>query len=322
MPTMHAAQIHSYGAPEVIRVGQVPLPQPKPGQVLVRVRATSVNGGETWMRAGRLRLMSGSRFPKGLGIDLAGEITGLGAGVTDMAVGDRVWGSLDSKKMVLTQAAVGTAAEYVAVDVRRVAPLPQGTQYADAIALLAGTTALTALRDKARIQPGERLLVRGGTGGVGYVGVELGHAFGAHVTTLVSAANIDVAEGLGADVALDYRSVGPDDLGRFDVIFDTVGTRMNDYRKLLAPGGRMVSIMAAPPLRGFATILASLVHGGRRIRAFSGNPTRALINDYAQYVEDGRLHALIAGTYELDDTAGAHQSVESGGRPGKRIITP
>ncbi|GAB3562294.1 NAD(P)-dependent alcohol dehydrogenase [Spelaeicoccus albus] len=322
MTTMRVAQLHGYGPPDMIKIGTAPVPRPKAGQVLVRVRATTVNGGEVWMRAGRLRLMSGSRFPKGLGIDVAGEVAELGDGVTDMTVGERVWGSLDSKKMVLSQAAAGATAEYVAVDAARLAPMPDGATFDGAAALLVGITAFTALRDKARVRPGERLLVRGGTGGVGYVGVELGRAFGARVTTLVSAANLEVAGELGADVALDYRSIGPDDLGRFDVIFDTVGTRMNDYRRLLAPGGRMVSIMVNPPLRGFAAVLASVIHGGRRIRAFSGNPTRALLIDYARYIESGQLRPLIADTYRLEQTAAAHEAIESGGRPGKHVILP
>lgn len=203
----------------------------------------------------------------------------------------------------------------------RVATLPDGVTYGNAVALLAGSTALTALRDKAHLRPGERLLVRGGTGGVGYVGLQLGHAFGAHVTTPVSARNIDTARQYGADVALDYRTTRPEYLGEFDVIFDTVGTRMNAYRQHLARGGRMVSITVVPPLRALATIIGSTVHGSRRIRIFSGNPDRHLLEDYAGYIRNGDLRALIAGTHPLEDLAAAHRAAERGGGYGKRIIT-
>lgn len=330
MTAMRAAQLRQYGSPDVIQIGTAPIPRPRPGQALVRVRATTVNGGEVWLRTGGLRLMAGSRFPKGLGIDFAGEIVELGdvagksaaSAAAGVSVGDRVWGSVDSRMMVLSGAAVGTTAEYVAVDLGRIAPLPKGATFEGAAALMAGTTAFTALRDKAYLRPGERLLIRGGTGGVGYVGVELGHAIGAHVTALVSAANIDAARQIGADVALDYRAVGPGDLGRFDVIFDTVGTRMNEYRRLLTPAGRMVAIMARPLPAGLAAILASSIHGGRRIRFFSGNPRRALLEDYATFIASGRLTPLVAGTYDLDDTSAAHEAAERGGRPGKHVILP
>jgi len=319
--TMRAAQFHSYGPPEVITTGTAPIPEPAAGDVQVRVGATTVNGGELMFRAGRLRLLSRSRFPKGLGIDFAGQVSAIGADVHDVRVGDRVWGVLDSRKTTLRQSPVGAAADYLVVAASRVATLPDGVAYGDAVALLAGSTALTALRDKAHLRSGERLLLRGGTGGVGYVGLQLGHAFGAHVTTLVSARNIDTARQYGADVALDYRTTRPEDLGEFDVIFDTVGTRMNAYRQHLARGGRMVSITVVPPLRALATIIGSTVHGSRRIRIFSGNPDRHLLENYAGYIRNGDLRALIAGTYPLEDLAGAHRAAERGGGHGKRIIT-
>lgn len=320
MPTMRAAQVHRYGDPHVIRVQPVSVPEPTAGQVLVRVHATTVNGGEVAMRAGRLRLLSGRRFPKGLGIDFAGEIAALGPKVTDVALGDRVWGVLDAMRNTITQAPLGAAAEYLVVDASRTAPLPPESSFADAVALLTGTTALTALRDKAHLQPGERLLVRGGTGGVGNVGVQLGHAFGAHVTTLVSASNLDTARRLGADVVLDYATTRPAELETFDVILDTVGSDMHAYWNRLSPRGRMVAISFDPPLRGLAMILASAVHGRRRIRTFSGNPSRTLLEDYARYLVDGTLHPLIAGTHALDELDAAHEAVEAGGQAGKHII--
>ncbi len=322
MPTMRAAQFHRYGGPEVITTTTVPVPRPGRGQVLVRVRATSVNGGEVAFRAGRLRLISGRQFPRGLGMDFAGEVAEVGPGVRGTAAGDRVWGVLDSKRVLLSRAPVGAAAEFLAVDAERTARLPAGLDFGDAVALLAGSTALTALRDKAGLEQGERLLVRGGTGGVGHVGVQLGRAMGAHVTTLVSARNVGTARELGADRALDYATTGPADLDEFDVVLDTVGSRMADYRGLLAPGGRMVTLTVDPPLRAVGAILASTVHGRRRIRTFSGNPTRALLTDNAARIESDGITALVAGTYPLEEVARAHAALEGGGAPGKHVVLP
>lgn len=317
---MRAAQYHRYGDPSVIGVHEVPVPVPARGEVLVRVGATTVNGGELAGRAGSLRLLSGRRFPKGLGLDFAGEVEALGAGVADVAVGDRVWGLLDPLRTTLAQRPTGAAAEHLVVPAGRTAPVPDGLSLVDAAALLTGTTALTALRDQAHLQAGERLLVRGGTGGVGYVALQLGRALGAHVTTLVSARNADVARRLGADVALDRATTAARDLGEFDVIVDVVGSRLHSYYRHISASGRMVAVALDPPLRGLALALASTVHGSRRIRVFSGNPTRTLLRDYARFVADGHLEALVARTHALEETGDAHRAVEAGGVPGKHVI--
>lgn len=317
---MRAAQFDSYGAADVIRIATVPVPVPGAGHVLVRVRATSVNGGELLFRAGRLRLLSGRRFPKGLNIDFAGEIAALGPEVADARVGDRVWGALESARMLRLQSPIGSAADYLVVAADRTAPMPTRLDFGESVALLAGTAALPPLRDIARVRQGERVLVRGGTGGVGFVAVQLAHALGARVTTLVSAANIPTALDLGAEIALDYRVVGPADLGDFDVVFDTVGTDMAAYRRLLAPGGRMVTIALMPPLRALAAVAASVVHGSRRVRFFKGSPRRALLVDYADLVDRHGIRALIAATYPLEQLAAAHVALERGGVSGKHVI--
>lgn len=253
-------------------------------------------------------------------MDFTGVVSAVGVGVTEPVVGARVWGLLDHIKLLRSQSPVGSAAEYLVVSADRVAELPAALSFIDAAALMAGTTALTALRDRAHLQPGERLLVRGGTGGVGYVGVQLGRAFGAHTTALVSASAIGTALELGADVALDYRATAPAQLGTFDVIFDTVGSDMGAYRRLLSPTGRMVTITFAPMLGGVATVALSVVHGRRRIRWFSGNPTPALLDDYATHIESGALRALTAGTFDLEHTADAHRALEAGGAAGKQVV--
>ncbi|AXG79083.1 NAD(P)-dependent alcohol dehydrogenase [Streptomyces paludis] len=326
MNDMRAALYDRYGPPEVLYEGRLPVPDITPDQVLVRVHAVSVNGGEVAGRAGKIRVVTGRRFPQRTGIDFVGEIAKVGTGTSlnekrannraGDRVGDRVWGFMG-------RTSLGSAAEYVAISPGRIAPAPAGLTPAEAVSLLAGgTTALTALRDKARLRPGERLLVRGGAGGVGSVAVQLGKGYGAHVTALASAAGADFVRGLGADEVLDYRTTRPADLGRFDVVLDTVGTEQRAYRGLLAPGGRMVAIAfdAARPLPSIAYILASTVHGPRRIRIFSGNPDRRLLAEVTERVETDGIRPVVDTVRPLSEIGAAHSALEAGGVRGKHII--
>ena len=317
---MRAAQYRRYGNPDVIEIVDVSVKPPNAGEVLVRVRASSVNGGEAAMRAGLMRMLTGRSFPRGIGIDFAGEIVGVGDGLDAAQIGAHVWGMLRNRDIIRQKEAAGTAAEFVTVDAATLAPLPKTLEFGQAVSLLAGNAALVSLRDRAALKKGERLLVRGGTGGVGFVGVQLGHVLGAEVTTLVSAANIPVAQQIGADVALDHRETTAADLGPFDVIFDTVGSDMASYRRLLSKGGRMVTLGANPPLQGFAAILASSFAGSRRIQYFLAEPTPSLLRDYADLIDDGRIRPLIASEHSLADIAAAHRAFERGGVPGKHVV--
>ncbi|WNI21944.1 NAD(P)-dependent alcohol dehydrogenase [Streptomyces sp. ITFR-16] len=315
MDEMRAALYDRYGPPEVLYTGRVPVPEAGPGEVLVRVRAVGVNGGELSGRAGKVRLVTGRRFPQRTGIDFAGEVAAVGPSVTGVRTGEQVWGVLPRR--------FGSAAEYVTIGAGRISPSPADLTPAEAVSLLAGgTTSLTALTAKARLKPGERLLVRGGSGGVGSVAVQLGKALGAHVTALAGADNLGFVRGLGADEVFDYRTTGPAGLGAFDVIMDTVGTRHRAYRTLLAPGGRMVAI--AFDLDHLASslgyIAASVVHGRGRVRFFSGNPRTALLTRLARYAENGEIRPIVDTVWPLDDLAGAHRALEAGGVRGKHVV--
>lgn len=312
---MRAALFDRYGPPEVLYVGRVPVPDVGPGEVLVRVRAVGVNGGELYGRAGKVRLVTGRRFPQRTGIDFAGEIARVGPSVTGVRVGERVWGVLPRR--------MGSAAEYVAVTARNISPAPENLTPGQAVSLLAGgTTSLTALTDKSGLRPGERLLVRGGSGGVGSVAVQIGKVLGAHVTALAGAKNLDFVRGLGADEVFDYRTTGPAGLGAFDVIMDTVGTEHRAYRRLLAPGGRMVAVSF--DLENLASslsyFLTSAVHGSGRVRFFSGNPRTALLTRLARYAESGEIRPVVDTVWPLDDLAGAHRALEAGGVRGKHVV--
>lgn len=316
MSDMRAALFDRYGPPEVLYEGKVPVPDVRPGEVLVRVHAATVNGGELPGRAGKLRLVTGRRFPQRTGLDFAGEIAEIGPSVTGPRKGQRVWG-------LLGRSTFGSAAEYVAVRPRQIALAPVDLSPVEAVSLLAGgTTSITALRDKAGLRPGERLLVRGASGGVGSVAVQIGKLFGAHVTALAGARNLDFVRGLGADDVLDHRTTDPSALGTFDVIMDTVGTELAVYRRLLAPGGRMVAIAfdADNVAAGLWYILRSTVHGSRRVRFFSGNPRHALFAELTRYAESGGLRPVVDTVHPLADIAAAHRALEAGGVRGKHVV--
>ncbi|MED7930519.1 NAD(P)-dependent alcohol dehydrogenase [Nonomuraea sp. LP-02] len=313
---MRAVQYTRFGPPEVLRVNDVPTPEPGPGEVLVEVRAASVDAGELAFRAGRLRGIARARFPRGLGGDFTGRIAALGPGVHAWSAGQEVWG-------LMPHFAFGAIADYVAVPEQRLARAPENLSLLDAAALpSSGTTALTALTDKARLAGGERLLVRGATGGVGSIAVQLGKALGAHVTALAGARNLGWVTELGADAALDYRTTRPQDLGHYDVILDVVGTDLGAYQARLNRRGRMVAL-AFDQNR----ILTSMVTTGlraalspRRMKLFSNNPSPARIAELTASAEAGSIRPVIDTVYPIGDVAEAHRRLETGGVRGKLII--
>ncbi|MCU1578287.1 MAG: alcohol dehydrogenase GroES domain protein [Rhodoglobus sp.] len=310
---MRAAQYDAYGKPDVLHEATTPRPVPGRGQVLVRVHGTSVNVIELAVRRGALRIATGFRFPKGMGLDFAGEIESLGEEVTSVAVGDRVWGFLPG----LPGSPSAAAAEYLVTKPGRLSIAPTSIDLVDAAALpMAAATALTALRDHAHLKAGDRLLIRGASGGVGSAAVQLGVAMGAQVTALAGAGNLAFVRGLGADAALDYHTHGPDQLGRFEVILDLTGSRMGAYRRLLARHGRMVTTAA----NAIPYILFSTIHGSKRVRAFSTTPKAQLLADVAGYVDRGELAPVIDAVRPLAELAAAHAALEAGGGRGKHVV--
>ena len=277
MNQMRAAQYGAYGPPEVLRVRTVPVPALRPGHVLVRVAASSVNGADIAVRAGKLKLVTGRSFPRGAGFDFAGQVAEAAGDLTGLAAGDQVWGFVDGTRHAGPS---GAAAEYVLAPATATALRPGTISAVEAAALSAvGASAIGVLRDGVRLRPGERVLVRGANGGVGTAAVQVARALGGRVTALASAPHLDLRD-LGAEDAFDYHTTDPRRLGRFDVVLDPVARNMQPYRRLLAPGGRMAAMAIGSP-GDIAYLLDSRIHGRRRIRFIQSPPTAGLLTTLA-----------------------------------------
>lgn len=316
MTSMRAVRFHEYGSPDVLQVDQVPVPVPAGDEVLVRVHAAGLGGGELPIRAGRMRDLLPTTLPQGIGAEFTGRVTAVGPGATRTLVGQAVWG-------LMPHFTFGSAADYVAVPEDQLAPAPAGMSLIEAAALPAsGTTALTALVEKARLQPGERLLVRGAGGGAGSAAVQLGAALGAHVTALAGAHSLTWVTGLGADEAYDYRAAKPSGLGQFDVVLDLVGTDLETYGALVRPGGRFLPLALArtDPARSAAAVLAAQERNPEHVLAFSNDPTRAQIEELTRYAESGALLPHIDETFPLERAAAAQERLERGGVRGKIVL--
>ena len=238
---MKAVLLTAHGGPEMLRYGEAPDPVAGQGEVVVDIHAASVNGADPKVRRGNGRYKL-EKFPHILGRDFSGIVSAVGAGVTDIKVGDAVFGVLD-------QGIEGTYAEKLAIPAALVAKKPASLSDIDAAALgLVSLTAITAIEDTAHLKSGETILIQGGAGGVAGFAIQLAKHIGATVITTASAGNHDYVRGLGADQVIDYNATDFTSIGPVcDVVFDTVGgdVRAGCY-KVLKAGGRLVWIAPAP----------------------------------------------------------------------------
>jgi len=311
---MRAVVVRRYGGPEVLEhVEAQPVPVPAPGEVLVRVRATGMNPADVNVRSGQLWMITGRQGPKRpvLGYDIAGEVARTGEGWEE---GTRVFAMLD-----LGQA--GGAAQYVTVPARLLARIPPGLSFEEAAAVpLAALTAHQALVDVARLRSGQRVLVRGASGGVGGYAVQLASALGAHVTAVASAHNAEWLRGLGAHAVVDYANTPLSALaGPFDMFFDVRGgTPHRAVRPLLTPRGIHVTVM--PSFGGFllAPLLGMLP--GPRFAQHLAKPNGAQLAELAAKLESGALRSTLTRTLPFTDIAEAHRALATGHTRGKLVL--
>ena len=318
---MQAVQYMTYGAPDVLALAEIPQPAPGDDEVLVAVRASAVTQGDRRLRAADFpgigwlpgRLMTGLVRPRHAvpGTTFAGRIVSVGAAVTRFAVGDDVFGI----------GLRGAYAEYlVARAAGALAHAPAGLDSAEAAALPYGaSTALTFLRDLARVQRGERVAIVGASGEVGRFAVQLARHLGAEVTGVCSR-DFDLVRELGADHVVDHTQEDFTASGqRHDVIFDTTGkNRFARYRKALTPRGRYLTLQLS--LASLLQMAATSVLGGRRALAGVAMPTSDELEAVRELAETRALRPVLARRFPLARTAEAHAFVEAGCTRGSVVV--
>ena len=315
-----------YGGPEVLKVEDIEKPVPNDNQLLVRVRAVSVNPLDLTIRGSLLlRPLFGLRKPKDtrLGVDYAGTVEAVGKNVTNFKPGDEVFGGK-----------TGAFAEYICVLAdRAVVPKPANMTFEQAASVpVAAITALQGLRDKGQIQAGQKVLINGASGGVGTFAVQIAKAFGAEVTGVCSTRNVDLVRSIGADHVIDYTK---EDFSktdqRYDLIYDLIGNHsFSERRRILNPNGIcvMAGIGGAGWHDGFATRLLGELNSYLRSR-FVSQKFIAYIAQFnkkdmmvlADLMQSGKVTPVIDRTYKLKETTDALRYLEQGHARGKVVVT-
>jgi NADPH:quinone reductase-like Zn-dependent oxidoreductase len=311
--SMRVVEYDRYGGPEVLAVRTRPVPEPGPRQVLLRVLASGLNPKDDVVRSGLFRRFSGTRFPKSTGFDLAGDVVAVGADVEGFAAGQRVWGLLDGFDG-------GAAADYAVVDAAWIAPAPHGMDPVEAAGLpLVGLTALQALR-AVEVRPGQSVLVKGASGGVGSAAIQLATEAGARVTAVAGPDSQEHCRELGAVAVHDYTRTDPAELPeRFDVVLDCIGgSPLRRYRRVLARGGRLVSIAPSPSTLALSVLTRILP--GPSVRTLFVKPRRADLDELRARVEAGALRMPVQETFPLERVADAHRAMAERHGRGKRVL--
>jgi NADPH:quinone reductase-like Zn-dependent oxidoreductase len=317
---MKAITYNRYGPADVLRVGEMPEPRPRQGQLLIEVMASSVNPVDWKIRRGDLRMLIGWRFPRIPGIDFAGVVRQTGPGVTQYKLGDAVFGVLNAARVRL-----GTSAEYVVADEKQMARKPDGVSFLDAAAIpCAGLTAWHALRDLAGVRVGDHVLINGASGGVGGFGVQIARALGATVTATCSEGNIEFVSALGAEEVVDYRERNVETLPEsFDAILDAAATlAYAEVKHLLNPRGVYVTTLPMPDV--LISSAWTMLWRGRRAKIVMLNgrqPIPPVLTELGRLVESGKIRANVESIFPLESLADAHRQSETGHARGKIGIT-
>ena len=321
---MKAMVYEKYGPPNVLALKEVEKPTPKDNEVLIKVRASSVNAYDWHMlRADPffIRAVSGFLKPKNkiLGVDVAGQVEAVGKKVTQFRPGDELYGDLAGS-------GGGGFAEYVCAGENALALKPAGMTFEEAAAVpLAAVTALQGLRDKGKIQSGQKVLINGASGGVGTFAVQIAKSFGAEVTAVCSTRNLDMARSIGADHVIDYTEEDfTKSEQRYDLILAANGYHsLFDYKRALSPGG--ILVLAGGSMAQFYqfVFLGSWISmaGSKKLVSYVAQPNQKDMVFMAELCEAGKVVPVIDKCYPLGEVAEAIRYLEEEHARGKVVIT-
>jgi NADPH:quinone reductase-like Zn-dependent oxidoreductase len=308
-PTMKAVVIHEYGGPDVLKYEDIPRPEPKDDQLLIRVIAAGVNPVDGMIRSGMFDKKGNRAFPIILGGDVAGIVEKVGSKITKFKAGDPMFAyvSLDNS---------GGYAQYALVTEREAAPKPKSLTYVEAAAVpIVAMTAWQALVETAKLSAGQTVLIHGGSGGVGSFAIQIAKDRGAKVIATASTANQDFLKQLGADVAIDYTKQKFEDVAKdVDVVLDSIGgdTLARSYG-VVKTGGIIVSIVARPKE-------SELEKHGIRGAALSVEPNSEELAEIGKLIDDKKIKVTVSQTFRLSEAMKAQEQVATGHTRGKIVL--
>jgi NADPH:quinone reductase-like Zn-dependent oxidoreductase len=313
---MKAIIYTKYGSPDVLQLKEVEKPTPRDDEILIKVRAASVNPHDFHSMRGLpyiLRAETGLRKPKNtrLGLDLAGQVEAVGRDVTQFQPGDEVFGIRS-----------GSFAEYVCTQGKALTLKPANLTFEEAAAVpVAALTALQGLRDKGRIQPGQKVLINGAAGGVGTFAVQIAKALGAEVTAVCSTRNMDMVRSLGADQVIDYTQKNFTQSGqRYDLLFDCVGNHsLSACRRAISPTGIYVTIAGSPGHLLKLAVLSRFV--SQRLVFFISATNKEDLVVLKEFIEAKKVTPVIDRRYTLGEVPEAIRYLGEGHARGKVVVS-
>jgi len=306
-----AAQIKEYGDISAINIEEVDKPTAGEGQVLIEVKAASLNPFDSAIRAGYMKEMIPLELPVTLGGDIAGVVAEVGEGVTAFQTGDKVYGQAN----VVTGAS-GAFAQFSVTSANQIAKMPSSLEFNDAASLpLVGSSAIQALNEHIKLEEGQKILIIGGSGGIGAVAIAIAKNIGAHVVTTVPTDGVSYAKELGADEVIDYKTQSIPEDSEFDAVFDTAGGEAFDTSlKFIKKGGIMVT-MAAQPDEDKAKELGIQVIGQMT------QITSTVLDTLSKHIDSGVVKSRIAKTFSLDQVQDAFKAREEESHIGKILLS-
>ena len=309
---MKAIRFDEYGGPEKLTWADEPMPVPADDEVLIKVRATSINPYDWHHLRGMLpiRFLMGFKYPKKnniLGADVAGIVEQVGKDVEGIEVGQEVYGSCR----------YGGFAEYATAHPKNLAAKPPNLSFEEAASIpMVGYTGIQGLKHFGMPQPNQRILINGASGGIGTITVQLAKYYGAHVTAVSSSAKVDLVESLGADEVIDYEKTELS--GKYDLIIDNVGNlSLSKMKSMLAPGGHV----AVNGFTNFKLLLSTIFFGGKRIKTITAEALKEDLEFIGWLLRDEKIKPVIDTVYPLKDARLGMEKIATRHIRGKIVLS-